>query len=144
LSTSLLESELFGHEKGAFTGADKLRKGRFELADGGTLLLAEISEIAPEIQAKLLRVLQERAFERVGSSASRCVDVRVIATTNRDLPAEVERGRFRSDLYFRLNVLPLPMPPLRERAEDISELSAYFLGQVARREGKPVKSLEPG
>jgi DNA-binding NtrC family response regulator len=143
LSTSLLESELFGHEKGAFTGADKLRKGRFELADGGTLLLDEISEIAPEIQAKLLRVLQERAFERVGSSASRSVDVRVIATTNRDLPAEVERGSFRSDLYFRLNVLPLPMPPLRERAEDLPELASYFLAQVARREGKPVKSFEP-
>ncbi|HRQ76150.1 MAG TPA: sigma-54 dependent transcriptional regulator [Phycisphaerales bacterium] len=142
LSTSLLESELFGHEKGAFTGADKLRKGRFELADGGTLLLDEISEIAPEIQAKLLRVLQERAFERVGSSASRTVDVRVIATTNRDLPAEVERGRFRQDLYFRLNVLPLTMPSLRDHREDIPELAAHFLGEVAQREGKPAKRIE--
>ncbi len=133
LSTSLLESELFGHEKGAFTGADKLRKGRFELADGGTLLLDEISEIAPEIQAKLLRVLQERAFERVGSSQSRPVDVRIIATTNRDLTAEVARGRFRQDLYFRLNVLPVHMPPLRQRADDVPALAAHFLGVVAKR-----------
>jgi two-component system, NtrC family, response regulator HydG len=142
LSTSLLESELFGHEKGSFTGADKLRKGRFELADGGTLLLDEISEIAPEIQAKLLRVLQERCFERVGSSATRCVDVRVIATTNRDLPAEVAKGRFREDLYFRLNVLPLHMPALRERSEDMPALAAHFLAEVAQREGKPVKRLD--
>lgn len=141
LSTSLLESELFGHEKGAFTGADKLRKGRFELADGGTLMLDEISEIAPEIQAKLLRVLQEQCFERVGSSDSRSVDVRVIATTNRDLPREVEKGTFRQDLYFRLNVLPVTMPALREHAEDIPELAGHFLQQVADREGKPVKHL---
>ncbi|TVQ54599.1 MAG: sigma-54-dependent Fis family transcriptional regulator [Phycisphaerales bacterium] len=143
LSTNLLESELFGHEKGAFTGADKLRKGRFELADGGTLLLDEISEIAPEIQAKLLRVLQEQCFERVGSSTSRSVDVRVIATTNRDLSREVERGTFRQDLYFRLNVLPLPMPALREHVEDIPELVQHFLEQVAKREGKPVKRVTP-
>jgi len=142
LSTNLLESELFGHEKGAFTGADKLRKGRFELADGGTLLLDEISEIAPEIQAKLLRVLQEQTFERVGSSDARNVDVRVIATTNRDLPSEVAAGRFRADLYFRLNVLPVTMPPLRERAEDIKQLATHFLNQVATREGKPVKQFE--
>ncbi len=142
LSTNLLESELFGHEKGAFTGADKLRKGRFELADGGTLLLDEISEIAPEIQAKLLRVLQERSFERVGSSASRSVDVRIIATTNRCLPDEVANGTFRQDLYFRLNVLPLEMPPLREHADDIVELAEHFLGEVAVREGRPVKKLE--
>jgi two-component system response regulator HydG len=144
LSTSLLESELFGHEKGAFTGADKLRKGRFELAEGGTLLLDEISEIAPEIQAKLLRVLQERSFERVGSSTSRGVDVRVIATTNRDLPSEVNKGTFRQDLYFRLNVLPLTMPALREHAEDIPALTTHFLDQVSRREGKPVKTFESG
>ncbi|MCA9283921.1 MAG: sigma-54-dependent Fis family transcriptional regulator [Phycisphaerales bacterium] len=143
LSTSLLESELFGHEKGAFTGADKLRKGRFELADGGTLLLDEISEVGPEIQAKLLRVLQERCFERVGSSASRAVDVRVIATTNRDLRREVDAGRFREDLLFRLNVLPVNMPPLRERMEDAPALVQHFLGAVAAREGKPVKSLSP-
>ena len=142
LSSSLLESELFGHEKGAFTGADRLRKGRFELADGGTLLLDEISEIRPELQAKLLRVLQERTFERVGSSSPRAVDVRVIATTNRDLPAAVAAGTFRQDLYFRLNVLPLPMPALRQRTEDIPELARHFLSQVAAREGRQVKSME--
>ena len=142
LSTSLLESELFGHEKGAFTGADKLRKGRFELADGGTLLLDEISEISPAIQAKLLRVLQERAFERVGCSRSRMVDVRVIATTNRDLPAEVVRGTFRQDLYFRLNVLPVTMPPLRAIIEELDLLVEHLLKQVAAREGKRVKSIE--
>jgi two-component system, NtrC family, response regulator HydG len=141
LSTSLLESELFGHEKGAFTGADKLRKGRFELADGGTLLLDEISEIAPEIQAKLLRVLQEQCFERVGSSVSRSVDVRVIATTNRQLQHEVEKGAFRQDLFFRLNVLPVTMPALRDHAEDIPDLVAHFLQQVAGREGRPVKRV---
>ncbi len=143
LSTNLLESELFGHEKGAFTGADKLRKGRFELADGGTLLLDEISEISPQIQVKLLRVLQERSFERVGSSSSRTVDVRVIATTNRDLPAEVQRGAFREDLYFRLNVLPVAMPPLRQLTEDLEALVRHFLKQVAAREGRPVRTIEP-
>ena len=143
LSTSLLESELFGHEKGAFTGADRLRKGRFELADGGTMLLDEISEISPAIQAKLLRVLQERSFERVGSSTSRSVDVRVIATTNRDLPAEVARGTFRQDLYFRLNVLPVHMPPLRDIVEELPELAEHFVQLVATREGKSVKRIEP-
>lgn len=143
LSTHLLESELFGHEKGAFTGADKLRKGRFELAEGGTLLLDEISEIAPEIQAKLLRVLQERSFERVGSSASRGADVRVIATTNRDLPSEVAKGAFRQDLYFRLNVLPLAMPSLRDHIDDVPALTQHFLAEVAAREGKPVKRIDP-
>jgi DNA-binding NtrC family response regulator len=141
LSASLLESELFGHEKGAFTGADKLRKGRFELADGGTLLLDEISEIAPELQAKLLRVLQERVFERVGSSQSRSADVRVIATTNRDLEAEVAKGRFRGDLFYRLNVLPVTMPPLRDRVEDVAELAKHFLTQLAAREGKRPRRL---
>jgi DNA-binding NtrC family response regulator len=143
LSTSLLESELFGHEKGAFTGADRLRKGRFELADGGTLLLDEISEIAPPIQAKLLRVLQEQSFERVGSSRSLSVDVRVIATTNRDLTVEVAAGRFRQDLFYRLNVLPLRMPPLREHVEDIPELVEHFLATVATREGRAAKQVEP-
>jgi DNA-binding NtrC family response regulator len=142
LSTSLLESELFGHERGAFTGADRLRKGRFELADGGTLLLDEISEIAPSIQAKLLRVLQEQSFERVGSSRGLEVDVRVIATTNRNLPEEVRRGAFRQDLYYRLNVLPLKMPALREHPEDVPELIEHFLGKVAEREGKPVKQID--
>ena len=136
LSNSLLESELFGHEKGAFTGADKVRKGRFELADGGTLLLDEISEVPMHLQAKLLRVLQEREFERVGSSTTRRVDVRVVATTNRDLKDWVHRERFREDLYFRISVLPITLPPLRDRREDVPELAAYFLERIARREGR--------
>ncbi len=144
LSESLLESELFGHEKGAFTGAERLRKGRFELADGGTLLLDEISEVSPRIQAKLLRVLQERAFERVGSSTTINVDVRVIATTNRDLPRFVEQGGFRQDLYFRLNVLPLSVPPLRERLEDIAPLARHFVAQVCAREGRSPCEIESG
>jgi len=135
LAESLLESELFGHEKGAFTGADRLRKGRFELADRGTLLLDEISEVSPQIQAKLLRVLQERSFERVGSSTTIGVDVRVVATTNRDLPREVAKGNFRQDLFYRLNVLPLRLPPLRERRDDIPALARHFVAQVAAREG---------
>src|SRR5438552_5132079 len=118
LSENLLESELFGHEKGAFTGADKLRRGRFELADGGTLLLDEISEIAATLQAKLLRVLQENSFERVGSSMTQQIDVRVVATSNRDLESCVREGKFRQDLFFRLNVVPLELPPLRLRLED--------------------------
>ncbi|MCP3903354.1 MAG: sigma-54-dependent Fis family transcriptional regulator [Planctomycetes bacterium] len=144
LSTSLLESELFGHERGAFTGADRLRKGRFELADGGTLLLDEISEIAPSVQAKLLRVLQEQSFERVGSSRSLAVDVRVIATTNRDLPAEAARGSFRQDLFYRLNVLPIALPALRRRPEDLPELVDHFLRQIADREGRPRATIEAG
>jgi DNA-binding NtrC family response regulator len=142
LSSSLLESELFGHEKGAFTGADQLRKGRFELADGGTLLLDEISEIGPQLQAKLLRVLQEGQFERVGASISMQVDVRVIATTNRDLTRSVENGDFRQDLYYRLNVLPIHLPPLRERAEDVPLLAEHFLQQVAQREGGEAKRFD--
>ena len=137
LSANLLESELFGHERGAFTGADRLRKGRFELADGGTLLLDEVSEIPPNLQAKLLRVLQERQFERVGSSATRRVDVRVIATTNRNLVDWVARKRFREDLYFRLSVLPVTVPPLRERRDDVPVLVQYFLGRAASRTGRP-------
>jgi DNA-binding NtrC family response regulator len=136
LSASLLESELFGHERGAFTGADRLRKGRFELADGGTLLLDEVSEVSPQIQAKLLRVLQERAFERVGSSLTMGVEVRVIATSNRDLPASVAKGDFRQDLYFRLNVLPIAVPALRERLDDVPELADHFAAEVCRREGQ--------
>ncbi len=134
LSANLLESELFGHERGAFTGADRMRKGRFELANGGTLLLDEVSEMASPLQAKLLRVLQENEFERVGSSTTRRVDVRVIATTNRNLEEWVARKRFRSDLYYRLNVLPVSVPPLRDRAEDIPELVEYFLKQATTRE----------
>lgn len=143
LSESLLESELFGHEKGAFTGADKLRRGRFELANGGTLLLDEVSEIAPALQAKLLRVLQENSFERVGSSISQHVDVRVIATTNRDLENAVEDGQFRQDLYYRLNVVPIDLPPLRQRSEDILELSRHFLHTIARRDNTPFRHIEP-
>ena len=139
LSTSLLESELFGHEKGAFTGAQEMRKGRFELADSGTLLLDEVSEVEPAIQAKLLRVLQEQQFERVGSSISLSIDVRVIATTNRDLQAAVGNGAFREDLFFRLNVLPLRVPPLRDRADDIPLLAEHFLNLQAARDGRPVR-----
>ncbi|MEQ9616926.1 MAG: sigma-54 dependent transcriptional regulator [Phycisphaerales bacterium] len=143
MSESLLESELFGHEKGAFTGADSLRKGRFELAHGGTLLLDEISEVRPQIQAKLLRVLQERAFERVGSSTTIGVDVRVIATTNRNLEEEVRRGSFRQDLFYRLNVLPVSLPSLRRRRSDIPLLASHFVRTVAEREGRPAREIEP-
>jgi DNA-binding NtrC family response regulator len=137
LSPTLLESELFGHEKGAFTGADRLRKGRFELANGGTLLLDEVSEIDLSLQSKLLRVLQEREFERVGSSVTRRVDVRVIATTNRDLRDWAAKARFREDLYYRLSVLPIEVPPLRERREDIALLLDAFVGRISAREGRP-------
>jgi DNA-binding NtrC family response regulator len=143
LSESLLESELFGHEKGAFTGADRLRRGRFELADGGTLLLDEISEIASSLQAKLLRVLQESTFERVGSSVSQQVDVRVIATTNRNLEEAVEEGKFRQDLFYRLNVVPVELPPLRQRSQDVPELCRHFLHQIAKRENSVFRHVEP-
>ena len=136
LSANLLESELFGHERGAFTGADRTRKGRFELADGGTLLLDEISEMALPLQAKLLRVLQEGQFERVGSSTTRRADVRVIATTNRHLSEWVAQKRFRGDLYYRLNVLPIAVAPLRERREDLPLLAKYFVERIARSEGR--------
>ncbi|MDX9910882.1 MAG: sigma-54 dependent transcriptional regulator [Phycisphaerales bacterium] len=145
LSESLLESELFGHERGAFTGAEKMRKGRFELADSGTLLLDEVSEVSPKIQAKLLRVLQERAFERVGSSMTMGIDVRVVATSNRDLPHAVAMGEFRQDLYFRLNVLPVHLPSLRERgAGDVLELAEHFVAQFCRREGREALEIEDG
>lgn len=144
LSDGLLESELFGHEKGSFTGAERLRKGRFELADNGTLLLDEVSEVNPQAQAKLLRVLQERNFERVGSSVTIGVDVRVIATSNRDLPKACDKGDFRQDLYYRLNVLPVHIPPLRERSEDVPALAEHFIREIARREGRPPAVLEVG
>jgi len=143
LSENLLESELFGHEKGAFTGADRMRRGRFELADGGTLLLDEISEIAPSLQAKLLRVLQESTFERVGSSISQQVDVRVIATTNRHLERAVAEGKFREDLFYRLNVVPIDLPPLRRRGEDVPDLCRHFLHQIAKRDRSPFRHIEP-
>ena len=142
LSENLLESELFGHEKGAFTGADRLRRGRFELADGGTLLLDEISEIAPALQAKLLRVLQESTFERVGSSISQQVDVRVLATTNRDLEEAAAEGKFRQDLFYRLNVVPIELPPLRHRSQDVPELCRHFLHQIAKRENSVFRHVE--
>ena len=135
LSEQLLESELFGHERGAFTGAHKMREGRFELADGGTLLLDEIGEITPALQAKLLRVLEEEEFERVGGTSTLKVDVRVIATTNRDLQAEMKAGRFREDLYYRLHVLPVHIRPLRERSEDIVPLSQHFAEFYAKQAG---------
>ncbi len=142
LSSSLLESELFGHEKGAFTGADRARKGRFELADGGTLLLDEISEMDLQLQSKLLRVLQEREFERVGSSLSRSVDVRILATTNRDLADWVSQGKFREDLYYRLNVVPIDLPLLRDRVEhDLESMCEYFLRRIADREGTKLRIL---
>ena len=135
VAENLIESEFFGHEKGSYTGATERREGRFELANGGTLLLDEISEISPRLQAKLLRVLQEREFERVGGSKTIKVDVRVIATTNRDLKKAVEKGDFREDLYYRLNVFPIQVPPLRERKEDIALLAETFLERFARRHG---------
>jgi len=135
ISETLMESEFFGHEKGAFTGATERREGRFELADGGTILLDEISEIAPSLQAKLLRVLQEKEFERVGGNKTIEVKVRVLATTNRNLLEEVEKGNFREDLYYRLNVFPISVPPLRERGSDILLLANTFLQRHSRRHG---------
>jgi DNA-binding NtrC family response regulator len=141
ISRELVESELFGHEKGAFTGADARRAGRFEAADGGTVLLDEIGDMAPETQAKVLRVLEERSLERVGGTQPIEVDVRVVAATHRDLVAEVKEGRFREDLYYRLKVVDLDLPPLRERAEDLPALAQRFLEQVAERLGREKKQL---
>jgi DNA-binding NtrC family response regulator len=143
ISENLIESEFFGHEKGAFTGATEKREGRFELADQGTILLDEISEIPPRLQAKLLRVLQEREFERVGGGRTIRVNVRVLATTNRDLATSVERQEFRQDLYYRLNVFPITVPPLRARKEDIPLLVDAFLQRIAQRTGLPSPSVTP-
>ena len=143
ISAGLVESELFGHVKGAFTGANERRVGRFELADGGTLFLDEVSELPLETQAKLLRVLQEREFEPVGSSKTIKVDVRVIAATNRDLAADAENKRFRADLYYRLNVFPIDLPALRERPEDIETLAHHFMQRMARKLGKPLSRIAP-
>jgi len=141
LPEGLIESELFGHEKGAFTGAIRAARGRFELADGGTLLLDEISEIQSALQAKLLRVLQEREFERIGSGQTIKTNVRVIATSNRDLKEEVARGGFRDDLFYRLNVIPIEIPPLRRRLEDIPLLCEYFLNKYGQKMGIPARTL---
>jgi DNA-binding NtrC family response regulator len=140
---TLLESELFGYEKGAFSGATSSKPGKFELADKGTLFLDEIGDVPPAIQVKLLRVLQDREFERLGGTRTHKVDVRLIAATNRDLRAALEEGTFRGDLYYRLNVVAIDIPPLRERKEDIPALAEFFLEKFARESGKQVSSLTP-
>ena len=144
LSENLLESELFGHEKGAFTGADKRREGLFAQANKGTIFLDEIGEISPAMQVKLLRVIQEREFQRVGGDQKIQVNVRIVAATNRDLQEEVKAGRFRQDLFFRLNVVALTIPPLRDRMEDVPLLTAFFLERFAVRNNKTVKGFTPG
>jgi formate hydrogenlyase transcriptional activator len=140
---SLLESELFGHERGAFTGAVAQKVGRFEIADKGTLFLDEIGDIPLALQPKLLRVLQEQEFERLGGTRTHQVDVRLVAATNRDLAAMVKRSEFRSDLYYRLNVFPIPLPPLRARPEDIPALVTHFVEIYARRMGKQIEHVPP-
>jgi two-component system response regulator HydG len=140
---TLLESEIFGHEKGAFTGANKRKPGRFELADGGTIFLDEIGEMAPEMQAKLLRAIQEQAFYRVGGTVPVEVDIRIIAATNRDLAARIEAEEFRSDLYYRLSVVTLEIPPLRDRREDIGQLARHFLKKAALKAPLAVSGFSP-
>jgi two-component system nitrogen regulation response regulator NtrX len=139
----LIESELFGHEKGSFTGAVSQRIGKFELADGGTLFLDEVGDMSLSAQAKVLRVLQESVFERVGGTETKRVDVRVLAATNKNLIEEAGKGRFREDLFYRLNVVPIRIPPLRERASDIKMLAEYFLREVAGELGRSLKKLSP-
>jgi len=141
IPTGLLESELFGHERGAFTGAIATKVGRFELADGGTLFLDEVGDIPLELQSKLLRVLQEQEFERLGSTRTIRVNVRMVAATNQDLTEMVEKKEFRSDLYYRLNVFPVMIPPLRERREDIPVLVRYFAQKFARQLNRPVEHI---
>ncbi len=139
----LIESELFGHEKGAFTGALSQKKGKFDLADGGTLFLDEIGDMSLRTQAKVLRILQERCFERVGGTRLVSVDVRIIAATNKDLDEEIRQGRFREDLYYRLNVIPFRVPALRERIDDVPQLVEHFIALFARKEGREPKSFLP-
>ena len=141
LSASLIESELFGHERGAFTGAAGRKLGRFELANGATLFLDEIGELPLDLQAKLLRVIQEGEFERLGSSKTIKVDVRIIAATNRNMKAEIEKGTFREDLWYRLNVFPITVPPLRQRKEDIPALVEHFVNGISHKLGKPITSI---
>ena len=140
----LIESELFGHVKGAFTGAVSDRRGRFEAADGGTIFLDEIADMSLKTQAKVLRALQEQVIDPVGGAASVRVDVRVIAATNKDLPTEIRANRFREDLYFRLNVIPVFVPPLRDRDEDVPRLAAHFMGELSREYGRRPKAWDPG
>src|SRR5947209_3997943 len=142
IPASLIASELFGHEKGAFTGAVQRRLGRFEAADGGTIFLDEIGDLPAELQIALLRVLQEREIERVGSSHSIAVDVRVLAATNRHLEGAVEHGTFRQDLYYRLNVFPIQVPPLRERVDDIPMLVEYLIERYAKKAGKSIRTIK--
>jgi transcriptional regulator with GAF, ATPase, and Fis domain len=141
IPAALVESEFFGHERGAFTGATQRREGRFALAHGGTIFLDEVAELATDLQAKLLRVLQEGEFELVGSAQTRKVDVRVIAATNRALGRAVSEGRFREDLYYRLNVVPIEVPPLRQRGDDVVVLANAFAARVAKRIGRAVEPL---
>jgi len=141
---NLMESELFGYEKGAFTGATSSKPGKFEQADGGTVFLDEIGDVPPSIQVKLLRILQEREFERLGSNKTRQIDVRVLAATNADLRAALEEGRFREDLYYRLNVMPINIPPLRERKEDIPFLAEHFVRKFSKELGSPVTCISSG
>ncbi|MEZ4472667.1 MAG: sigma-54 dependent transcriptional regulator [bacterium] len=143
LAESILESELFGHERGSFTNAHKRKLGRFELADGGTLFLDEIGDISPAIQLKLLRVLQEREFERVGGEETVKVDVRVVSATNRDMRKLVDEGKFREDLFYRLHIVPIELPPLRERATDIGLLAKHFIEKLHRRAGSRARALSP-
>jgi DNA-binding NtrC family response regulator len=143
LSKELLESELFGHERGAFTGALQLKKGKMELAHGGTVFLDEVGDVSQELQTKLLRFLQEREFERVGGSEPIRVDLRIIAATNRDLQAAIKEGRFRDDLYYRLNVVPITLPPLRDRTEDIPDLAQFFIRRFSKEAKKVTRAIAP-